>query len=94
MLPPRSPDLHPIENLFGYLKAQLLQHLTKTLQQLRRQVRKLFNDLPDHYLAELGGSTSHLFWRRGNQVLVPCQFVNKLPLAIKNAVFQWKNSAF
>ena len=53
------------ENLFGYLKAQLLQHLTKTLQQLRRQVRKLFNDLPDHYLAELAGSMR----RRMKQVI-------------------------
>ena len=65
MLPPRSPDLHPIENLFGYLKAQLLQHLTKTLQQLQRQVRKLFNDLPNHYLAELAGSMR----RRMKQVI-------------------------
>ena len=45
-------------------------------------------------LNEEADETSHLFWRRGNQVLVPCQFVNKLPLAIKNAVFKWKNSAF
>ena len=65
LLPPRSPDLHPIENLFGYLKAKLLQHPTKTLQQLRRQVRKCFFDLPDHYMAELASSMR----RRMRQVI-------------------------
>ena len=56
LLPARSPDLNPIENLFGYLKQLLQQRPTRTLQQLRNEVRSAWRNLPDDLLHQLASS--------------------------------------
>ena len=56
LLPPSSPDLNPIENLYGYLKQLLQQRPTATLQQLRAEVRKAWRNLSVEHLHHLSSS--------------------------------------
>lgn len=56
LLPARSPDINPIENLFGYLKQLLQQRPTRTLQQLRNEVRRAWRNLSEDLLQQLATS--------------------------------------
>ena len=51
-----SPDLMPVENTFSRVKQILENRPTKTLAQLRLQVRKAWNELPTSYLCSLCNS--------------------------------------
>ena len=56
MSPGTSPDLMPVENAFARVKQLLESRPTKTLAQLRAEVRRAWNSLPDSYLATLSNS--------------------------------------
>ena len=57
-LPPYSPDLNPIEQLFAKLKALLRKAAERTIQALWAAIGRLLDDLPadecSHYLAHAG----------------------------------------
>jgi transposase len=57
-LPPYSPDLNPIEQLFAKLKALLRKAAQRTIQALWAAIGRLLDDLPadecSHYLAHAG----------------------------------------
>ncbi len=57
-LPPYSPDLNPIEQLFGKLKALLRKAAERTLEALWTAIGRLLDDLPadecSRYLAHAG----------------------------------------
>ena len=53
LLPVKSPDLNPIEHCFGLVKKKLERQRTRTLKELRVQVRKIWNNLSDDYLHSL-----------------------------------------
>ena len=53
LIPGNSPDLNPIEPLFSLLKRKLEKQPTRILKELRRQVRKLWNNLSNEYLYKL-----------------------------------------
>ena len=55
-LPATSPDLQPIENLFGYLKMVLQQRPTRTLKQMRAEVRAAWRNLSTEHLQQLSSS--------------------------------------
>ena len=54
--PGNSGDLMPIENAFGRVKQILEGRPTRTLQQLRYEVRRAWNSLPDAYFRDLCNS--------------------------------------
>ena len=45
-VPPTSPDLNVIENLFGYLKMQLEEKPSQNLVELQLEVRRALKQLP------------------------------------------------
>jgi len=57
-LPPYSPDLNPIEQLFAQLKALLRKAAERTIQALWAAIGRPLDDLPadecPHYLAHAG----------------------------------------
>ena len=55
-VPPTSPDLNVIENLFGYLKMQMEEKPTQNLVELQLEVRRALKQLPSDYLPKLTGS--------------------------------------
>ena len=55
-VPPTSPDLNVIENLFGYLKMSLEEKPTVNLAELQLEVRRALKNLPSDYLQKLTGS--------------------------------------
>ena len=56
LLPPTSPDLQPIENIFGYLKQLLQRRPTTTLKQLKAEVRRAWRALSEEHLQHLAAS--------------------------------------
>ena len=54
--PGNSPDLMPVENAFGRMDQILEERPTKTLKQLRTEVRRAWNSLPNSYLTDLCNS--------------------------------------
>ena len=54
--PVTSPDIRPIEDAFGRVKQILESRPTKTLPQLRTEVRGAWNSLPKSYLEALSNS--------------------------------------
>lgn len=54
--PGNSGDLMPIENAFGRVKTILEGRPTRTLKQLRFEVRRAWNSLPDSYFRDLCNS--------------------------------------
>ena len=53
----------PIENAFGRVKQILEGRPTRTLKQLRFEVRRAWNSLPDAYFG----------WEEATQVVLPCK---------------------
>ena len=51
--PGNSGDLMPVENAFGRMKQILEDRPTRTLRQLRCEVRRAWNSLPDSYIRDL-----------------------------------------
>ena len=51
--PGKSPDLNPIEHCLGFVKRKLERNPTRTLKELRLQVRRIWNNLNDDYLHAL-----------------------------------------
>ena len=60
-VPPTSPDLNVIENLFGYLKMQMEEKPTQNLVELQLEVRRALKQLPSDYLPKLTGSMRHVY---------------------------------
>ena len=51
--PPNSPDLSPIENLWGYIKDQLKNYDIKNLKSLKRKIRDIWNGITVEELKKL-----------------------------------------
>ena len=51
--PGSSPDGMPIENVFGIMKRRLEQVPTKTIEEAKAEVTKVWKGLPNAYLEEL-----------------------------------------
>ena len=60
-VPPTSPDLNVVENLFGYLKMQMEEKPTQNLVELQLEVRRALKQLPSDYLPKLTGSMRHVY---------------------------------
>ena len=56
VIPGNSPDVMPIENLFGRIKQILNSRPTRTITQLKREVMKAWREMSDDYLWELCNS--------------------------------------
>ena len=54
--PGNSGDLMPVENAFGRIKQILEGRPTRTLKELRCEVRRAWNALPDSYMRALCNS--------------------------------------
>ena len=52
-IPGTSPDFMPVENLFSRLSQLLENRPTRTLQELKVEVRKAWRSLPNSYLRSL-----------------------------------------
>ena len=44
--PPKSPDLNPIENLWGIVKSRMKVKLKFTVKELKREIRRVWNSIP------------------------------------------------
>jgi transposase len=44
--PHNSPDLNPIENLWGIVKSRMKVKLKFTIRQLKREIRRAWNSIP------------------------------------------------
>ena len=51
--PPQSPDLNPIENIWGFMKIKLLDFNPKNRQELKNILLKIWEELPSEFLGKL-----------------------------------------
>ena len=65
LLPATSPDCNPIENAFGLLKSQMQRRPTRTVEELKSEVRAAWRRLRSSYLKKLAMSVP----RRLRQVI-------------------------
>ena len=56
MLPGKSYNLNPVENCFGLLKRKLEKEPTRSLEEVKSKVRKLWNGMSNKYLSKLCSS--------------------------------------
>ena len=49
--PPYSPDLSPIENIWGWLKHQVSKDRPKTVEAMKKCIRKHWKDIDEEFLA-------------------------------------------
>lgn len=48
--PPYSPDLSPIENIWGWLKAKVSKDMPKTVLKMKKSIRKHWNSIDQDFL--------------------------------------------
>ena len=51
--PSYSPDLNPLENVWGYLKKEIAKKRIRTLVELEEALQELWNTLSNEYLRAL-----------------------------------------
>ena len=51
--PGNSPDLNPIENLWGWMKRKIYERDVHTVEQLKRAIQQVWDEVPDHILSKL-----------------------------------------
>jgi len=51
--PSYSPDLNPLENVWGYLKKEIAKKRPRTLVELEEALQELWNTLSNEYLRAL-----------------------------------------
>ena len=51
--PPKSPDLNPIENLWGIVKAKMKVTLNFTAEELKREIRRVWKTIPQKEIDNL-----------------------------------------
>jgi hypothetical protein len=54
--PGNSPDMNPIENLWGWMKAKLYRRQLRNITELKAAVQELWEQVPDYMLTRLMGS--------------------------------------
>lgn len=54
--PANSPDLNPIENLWGYLKVKVAKRSPKNITELKRVLKDEWDNIPLEYLQSLSKS--------------------------------------
>ena len=57
--PPQSPDLNPIENVWGWLKSRLRGKRFRNSEELWEELKKLWFSTPDSYISKLYDSMSN-----------------------------------
>ena len=53
MIPGNSPDIMPIENVFGRMKQLLENRPTRTIPELKKEVVKVWRSLPNDYMEDV-----------------------------------------
>ena len=56
--PPQSPDLNPIENVWGEIKSRLANHNFTNIEDFKRKLRKEWENIPFSLIQHLIYSTS------------------------------------
>lgn len=51
--PGNSPDLNPIENLWGWMKRKLYQREVQSVDQLKEAIQQVWDEVPDYMLSKL-----------------------------------------
>jgi transposase len=51
--PGNSPDLNPIENLWGWMKKKIYQRDVHTVDELKQAIREVWEEVPDDMLSKL-----------------------------------------
>ena len=51
--PPQSPDLNPIENVWGYVKQELKKYSPKNIQELKGNISKILSEIPSAFFEKL-----------------------------------------
>ena len=54
--PANSPDLNPIENIWGYMSLQLSKRTLKSINDLKNQIIDIWENLDPNYLQKLANS--------------------------------------
>ena len=57
--PSQSPDLNPIENLFGWVKQELLKKGPRTISELKKELKQLWEDINPDFLQPYLNSMPH-----------------------------------
>ena len=54
--PSNSPDLNPIENLWGIVKHRVEKHMPNNISELQQYMTEEWENIPDEFLTNLIGS--------------------------------------
>lgn len=51
--PAQSPDLNPIENLWAYMKKELIKYNAKNINELKLRILEIWHSIPADYIEKL-----------------------------------------
>ena len=57
--PANSPDINPIENIWGHISFELSKMSLKSIKSLKEEILDIWNNLDSYYLHKLGNSITN-----------------------------------